>query len=100
MTSLDVLLLVLVGGCSILTVINIFAFHRRKTPQELAKVEIDQIIAALAEETKIARKVLPVESRRLKQMMKREKEKNSLFFAFNQRRIDERKREHRHTVQK
>ena len=77
MTSLDVLLLVLVGGCSILTVINIFVFLRRKTPQELAKVEIDQIIAALAVETKIARKVLPVESRRLKQMMKREKEKNN-----------------------
>ena len=77
MTSLDVLFFVLLGGCSILTVINIFVFLRRKTPQELAKVEIDQIIAALAVETKIARKVLPVESRRLKQMMKREKEKNT-----------------------
>lgn len=100
MTSLDVLLLVLVGGCSILAVINYCIFLRRKAQRGLTRVEMDQVFAALADDIKIAREVLPMDSERLIQMMKREKEKNGLLHVAYQKRIDERKREHRHTVQK
>lgn len=100
MTSLDVLLLVLVGGCSILAVINYCVFLRRKVQRGLTEVEIDQVFAALVDDNKTTREVLPMESERLIHMMEREKEMNDLLHAAYQKRIDERKREHRHTVQK
>ena len=99
MTSLDVLLLVLVGGCSILAVINYCVFLRRKVQRGLTEVEMNQVFAALVDENKTTREVLPMGSERLIHMMEREK-MNDLLHAAYQKRIDERKREHRHTVQK
>ena len=100
MTSLDVLLLVLVGGCSILAVINYCVFIRRKVQRGLTEVEMDQVFAALVDDNKTTREVFPMGSERLIHIMEREKEMNDLLHAAYQKRIDERKREQRHTVQK
>ena len=100
MTSLDVLLLVLVGGCSMLAAINYCVFLWRKAQRGLTRVEMEQVFAALVDDKKIRTEVFPMESERLIHMMEREKEMNGLLHAAYQKRIDERKRKHRNTVRK
>ena len=99
MTSLDVLLLALVGVCVLLTVINVIFFFRKK-PHVLSQAEIEQVGADFAEDAKLTREILHMKSKQLKQLESCEEKRRTHSGVSYRKQMNEQKKKRRQKSQK